>query len=309
MSSKPPPDDTLLAVSALFVILFAPVTSQYFIFLPWLRPLTPVSALVLGVFNILVGLLLANYAACYFTDPGKVSPGWEGVPGTSVNSLSPIPPQTRTPNNDTCPGTPTPTLSDTAGSFCPLCNMTRPPRAHHCKRCGCCVLRMDHHCKWLNTCIGYRNQAHFIRFLLYATLAASLCIALILARLTHLVHQAIRHTATAPPNAPHPEMVHVGEVLVMAGNLCVLVPVGSILGLLTYQQMYNLTQNLTTIEYVKLKDDAIGVYVPSNPYRLRHPTDNVRTVMGRDSPWWMWALYTLPPEGTGTWFEVDLEAE
>ncbi|TPX55741.1 hypothetical protein PhCBS80983_g05063 [Powellomyces hirtus] len=240
MSSKPPPDDTLLAVSALFVILFAPVTSQYFIFLPWLRPLTPVSALVLGVFNILVGLLLANYAACYFTDPGKVSPGWEGVP---------------------------------------------------------------------DTCIGYRNQAHFIRFLLYATLAASLCIVLILARLTHLVHQAIRHTATAPPNAPHPEMVHVGQVLVMAGNLCVLVPVGSILGLLTYQQIYNLTQNLTTIEYVKLKDDAIGVYVPSNPYRLRHPSDNVRTVMGRDSPWWMWALYTLPPEGTGTWFEVDLEAE
>eukprot|EP00002_Diphylleia_rotans_P024084 TRINITY_DN4748_c0_g2_i3.p1 TRINITY_DN4748_c0_g2~~TRINITY_DN4748_c0_g2_i3.p1 ORF type:complete len:162 (-),score=30.87 TRINITY_DN4748_c0_g2_i3:560-1045(-) len=32
-------------------------------------------------------------------------------------------------------------------SFCQICNMNRPPRAHHCKVCRRCVMRMDHHCR------------------------------------------------------------------------------------------------------------------------------------------------------------------
>ncbi|XP_062309682.1 palmitoyltransferase ZDHHC23-A-like isoform X6 [Osmerus eperlanus] len=29
---------------------------------------------------------------------------------------------------------------------CPVCKVTRPPRAGHCRICGACVLRLDHHC-------------------------------------------------------------------------------------------------------------------------------------------------------------------
>ena len=31
---------------------------------------------------------------------------------------------------------------------CRVCNVMRPPRAGHCRTCGCCVHRLDHHCVW-----------------------------------------------------------------------------------------------------------------------------------------------------------------
>lgn len=31
---------------------------------------------------------------------------------------------------------------------CSVCRVTRPPRAGHCRTCGCCVQRLDHHCVW-----------------------------------------------------------------------------------------------------------------------------------------------------------------
>lgn len=33
-------------------------------------------------------------------------------------------------------------------SRCPMCKIMRPPRAGHCRTCGCCVQRLDHHCIW-----------------------------------------------------------------------------------------------------------------------------------------------------------------
>ena len=39
---------------------------------------------------------------------------------------------------------------------CPVCKITRPPRAGHCRTCGSCVQRLDHHCVWwvgYNICI------------------------------------------------------------------------------------------------------------------------------------------------------------
>jgi len=52
-------------------------------------------------------------------------------------------------------------------------------RTHHCRRCGICVdelgiisfpvlktlIQIDHHCPWMGNCIGRRNRALFIVFL------------------------------------------------------------------------------------------------------------------------------------------------
>lgn len=68
------------------------------------------------------------------------------------------------------PGSPpagTPPPSDGWLRWCAKCKLHKPARAHHCKTCGVCVLRMDHHCPWTYNCVGHRNHAHFVRFLLW----------------------------------------------------------------------------------------------------------------------------------------------
>lgn len=51
-------------------------------------------------------------------------------------------------------------------SICP--NTFKAPRAHHCRKCDRCVVKMDHHCPYVANCIGHGNQSHFIWFLFLA---------------------------------------------------------------------------------------------------------------------------------------------
>lgn len=55
--------------------------------------------------------------------------------------------------------------------FCRRCDYFKPERAHHCSACGRCIKKMDHHCFWINNCVNYDNQGHFIRFLFFTTIA------------------------------------------------------------------------------------------------------------------------------------------
>ena len=46
----------------------------------------------------------------------------------------------------------------------------KPPRAHHCKICDRCCMKMDHHCYWLGNCIGLNNQKFFFQYGAYVTM-------------------------------------------------------------------------------------------------------------------------------------------
>ena len=47
------------------------------------------------------------------------------------------------------------------------CGRWKPMRAHHCRQCGECSLRMDHHCPWTVNCVGAKNHKAFYLFCIY----------------------------------------------------------------------------------------------------------------------------------------------
>lgn len=49
---------------------------------------------------------------------------------------------------------------------CRTCNIIRPPRSFHCKKCDACIEVHDHHCPWTGTCVGRRAHKKFILFLM-----------------------------------------------------------------------------------------------------------------------------------------------
>jgi len=71
--------------------------------------------------------------------------------------------------------------------WCDPCENWKPPRTHHCKVCGICVLRGDHHCMWTANCIGIRNHKPFLLFLYYLGVLIWLGMAISLLRIANIL--------------------------------------------------------------------------------------------------------------------------
>lgn len=72
--------------------------------------------------------------------------------------------------------------------YCLKCKADKPERAHHCKSCGRCILKMDHHCPWTMNCVGYRNLPHFTRFLTWVLIGCGVGLIYHWKRLTGYYH-------------------------------------------------------------------------------------------------------------------------
>lgn len=128
----------ILALSVIFIITVVGFKCS----LMWWPVYTKGSWIHLTIYFTWLFLILYNYFLAAFKGPGFVPLGWEPKNKEDRECLQ----------------------------YCEFCKGYKSPRAHHCRKCNRCVIKMDHHCPWINTCCGHFNHANFTYFLLFAPL-------------------------------------------------------------------------------------------------------------------------------------------
>jgi palmitoyltransferase ZDHHC3/7/25 len=121
-------------------VLFPTIFSSFSYGLLWMNE---------SCFGYLMILGLFNYGMTVLTCPGYVEPSWEEDPSPLIIIAGDDEGDSDRSNLKWIP------------TKCNRCELLRPPRAHHCRICEKCILKMDHHCAWVNNCIGLYNHRYF----------------------------------------------------------------------------------------------------------------------------------------------------
>ncbi|CAN6608389.1 palmitoyltransferase Pfa4p [Trichomonascus vanleenenianus] len=199
------------------------------------------------------------------------------------------------------PGSPPPNFAPEENElrrWCVKCNNYKPDRAHHCRRCQTCVLKMDHHCPWTYNCVGHSNMPHFIRFLLWVDISCSY-------GLYHLIKRAIDlYQSRRLPAYMVPKSEIVMTVILTPLVFFILFSVG----LLTLRVFTNIINGMSQIEQWESERVASLVRRGLAP-RVEFPYDN--------DPWtnlldawgdpWTWFLPWGKPRGDGLHFAKNEE--
>ncbi|CAM9554019.1 unnamed protein product [Chrysoparadoxa australica] len=122
-----------------------------------------------ALYTLLSAMALWSHARTAFSDPGAVPKGAQPILDTDA-------------------------VEEMKQPRCSACDAFKPPRAHHCRVCCRCIVRMDHHCPWMNNCIGLRTLKPFLLFLIYC--CATSLYALTLMVYYHLACKSCRFTST-----------------------------------------------------------------------------------------------------------------
>ncbi|KAG2729817.1 hypothetical protein I3760_01G267200 [Carya illinoinensis] len=145
-----------IPVSAVFLLMGFVYYITVFVFVEdWIGLRSSAGSLNAMMFTLLCFLCLFSFFACVLIDPGQVPASY--VPEVEESRRSDEEPQ----------------KNGAQLRHCDRCSTYKPPRAHHCRVCRRCVLRMDHHCLWINNCVGYWNYKPFFILVLYATIVYS----------------------------------------------------------------------------------------------------------------------------------------
>ncbi|KAJ6983405.1 protein S-acyltransferase 15 [Populus alba x Populus x berolinensis] len=145
-----------IPVCSVFLLMGFVYYITVFIFIEdWVGLQSSAGTLNAMIFTFMASLCLFSFLVCVLKEPGYVpSPYVPDVEGAAVP-----------PHHE-------PLDNSSQLRRCDKCVAYKPPRAHHCRVCRRCVLRMDHHCLWINNCVGYWNYKAFFILVLYATIAS-----------------------------------------------------------------------------------------------------------------------------------------
>ncbi|KAL9264864.1 putative protein S-acyltransferase 16 [Drosera capensis] len=273
----------LLSLVAIFFIY----TTTTFIFIHgWLNLFSSPGLINAAAFTVIATMCVWNYVVAVRTDPGR-------VPGSFVPDVEDG-------------GNPVHEIKRKGGDlrYCQKCSHYKPPRAHHCRACKRCVLRMDHHCIWINNCVGHANYKVFFIFVLYATIA---CIYSLVLFLGSIINDFLKNDQESEESS---RTLHVNiffwfqpstlyYFLTLGANMrfgtgtyesfaqvifaVLVIPLTIALAVLFGWHVYLMLGNKTTIEYYEgvralwLAEKGGDVYL--HPYDLG-PFENLTAVLG-----------------------------
>ncbi|PPS01893.1 hypothetical protein GOBAR_AA18748 [Gossypium barbadense] len=261
----------MVVVSAIAFVYFCTV----FVFIDrWFGLMTSPGIMNAVAFTGVAVMCVLNYVFAIFMDPGR-------VPSNFLPDIedSKVPIHEIKRKDDALA-----VLEGGDLRYCQKCSHFKPPRAHHCRVCKICVLRMDHHCTWINNCVGHANYKVFFVFVVYAVIACIYSLVLLVGSLTNDSQNDKQQSADS------------FRILYVISGL-LLVPLSMALSGLLGWHIYLILQNKTTIEYHEgvratwLQERAGNVY--KHPYDLG-AYDNLTTPImpsppgspGKRSPWW-----------------------
>ncbi|KAK8330324.1 hypothetical protein V6Z12_A11G388400 [Gossypium hirsutum] len=246
----------MVVVSAIAFVYFCTV----FVFIDrWFGLMTSPGIMNAVAFTGVAVMCVLNYVFAIFMDPGR-------VPSNFLPDIE----DSKVPIHE---------IKRKGGDlrYCQKCSHFKPPRAHHCRVCKICVLRMDHHCTWINNCVGHANYKVFFVFVVYAVIACIYSLVLLVGSLTNDSQNDKQQSADS------------FRILYVISGL-LLVPLSMALSGLLGWHIYLILQNKTTIEYHEgvratwLQERAGNVY--KHPYDLG-AYDNLTTVLGSNIICWI----------------------
>ncbi|GAY47918.1 hypothetical protein CUMW_108020 [Citrus unshiu] len=204
-----------VVVLAIFYIYFTTV----FIFIDrWFGLMSSPGLMNAIVFTVVALMCVFSYTVAILRDPGRVPADYMPDVEDDQNPMHEI----KRKGGDL--------------RYCQKCSHYKPPRAHHCRVCKRCVLRMDHHCIWISNCVGHANYKVFFIFVLYAVVACIYSMVLLVGSLTNDSLEDELQTGGSFRTA-----------YVVSGLL--LVPLSVALSVLLGWHIYLIFHNKTTIEY------------------------------------------------------------
>ncbi|KAK9123940.1 hypothetical protein Sjap_013542 [Stephania japonica] len=265
---------TLPIIAVLSSIFYLYYTTVFVFIDDWFGLATSPGLLNALAFTAVVAICLAAYAAAILKDPGK-------VPETFVPDVE----DSETPMHE---------IKRKGGDlrFCQKCSHYKPPRAHHCRVCKRCVLRMDHHCIWINNCVGHENYKLFFVFVAYAVFSCIHALVLLIGSVSNDAQEDWKQIESSSNTS-----------YIISGILLVLLTVA--LSILLGWHIYLILRNKTTIEYHEgvramwLAKKVGNVY--QHPYDLG-PYENLTLVLGPSI--FTWLCPTSKHIGSGLRFKT-----
>ncbi|SCP04486.1 palmitoyltransferase, putative [Plasmodium ovale] len=214
--------------------------------------------------RVVLAVLSAPLFVCYYwafvkcsrVNPGYVDDTWEVSAEENNIQIEKRKIRNYTPNKYT---------------VCDKCDfLVRPERAHHCRSCRRCVLRMDHHCPWIGTCVGEKNLKFFFLFLSYGFCTTLYITATITPKFIRSLYESEENKVGFAKATE--KLNHAALLITICAALTLLIA----LLFMTCQYIYFISRNITVIE---------SSYIDKNPYDIG-TYNNWKMVFGEFK--WKW---------------------